>query len=384
MQYPHASTLALTRLLTSTLLALAVLIASSPNARAVTHKRLLSYYPEWAKGQTPPYSAAQIPYTKMTHIAHAFLLLDPAGSGKLTIPSGFVEPLLISRAHAAGVKVMVSIGGGDPVQGNAFAKMAAHPAYRALFIKNVFNFVKANGYDGVDIDWEVPVAPHDTQNCVMLMQAMRVQFPAPKYLLSMAIPSDPRSYGSGFDVPSLAPNLDFINVMTYDFHGPWSDHAGHNSPLFLNPADPGQEGSLADSMDLFANTYGVPAAKLNVGTAFYGYEFDGAQDLWNYCTNCATTTSSWNYGTYIKQRINAQGWVAFRDNVAKAPYLLYQGRSGGLGFLTYDDATSTFTKGNYVLGTRNFGGVFMWSLDADYDGKSQDLLDALHRAFIKY
>jgi chitinase len=47
----------------------------------------------------------------------------------------------------------------------------------------------------------------------------------------------PRSWSVGFDAPALAPILDFINVMTYDFHGPWSDHAGHNSLLALNPGD---------------------------------------------------------------------------------------------------------------------------------------------------
>jgi hypothetical protein len=26
------------------------------------------------------------------------------------------------------------------------------------------------------------------------------------------------------------------------------------------------------------------------------------------------------------------------------------------------------------------GGSFMWSLDADYDGKSQDLMDAMYKA----
>src|SRR5215831_10005307 len=42
-----------------------------------TTKRLLGYYPEWSKTQTPPYTASQIPYAKLTHISHAFLLLAP-------------------------------------------------------------------------------------------------------------------------------------------------------------------------------------------------------------------------------------------------------------------------------------------------------------------
>jgi chitinase len=354
-----------------------------PSFALAGSKRLLAYYPYWAQTNTPSYSAANIPYRKLTHITHAFLLLDEKNIGKVVVPSGLIEPLLISKAHAAGVKVMISVGGGNPAQAAAFSKIAASASTRAAFVRNLNSFVVANGYDGVDIDWEIPVAPHDTNNCIMLMQDLRNQLPAPQ-LLSMAIPSDPRSWGSGFDVPSLSLLLDFINVMTYDFHGPWSDHTGHNSPIFLNPADPGQEGSLADSMDLFETTYGVPAAKLNIGTAFYGYEFDGAQNLWNFCTNCSTTTFSQNYGTYIKQRINKMGWNAYRDSIAKAPYLLNAGTGGPNGFITYDDATSTGAKVNYVLGKRGFGGVFMWSLDADFDGKNQDLLNAMYQAFRRY
>jgi GH18 family chitinase len=53
-------------------------------------------------------------------------------------------------------------------------------------------------------------------------------------------------------------------------------------------------------------------------------------------------------------------------------------------FISYDDPQSTVVKVNYILGERGFGGVFMWSLDADYDGSSQDLLDAMYGAFQKH
>ena len=349
-----------------------------PASMAAAPKRLLAYYTFWSKWNTPAYAADNIPYQKLTHIAHAFLLLDKKNFGNIVVPDGLLEPSLIANAHAAGVKVQISIGGGDPAQAHAFRKISADPALRAAFVQNVYNFVVANGYDGVDIDWEIPVKPRDTENCIMLMQDLRDQFPAPQYLLSMAIPSDPRSWGSGFDVPTLAPLLDFINVMTYDFYGPWSAHAGLNSPLYQDPADPEQVGSIKTSMDLFARIYGVPPDKLNMGTAFYGYEFDSAQRLWDACTDCGNTTFTVNYGTDIKPRIDQMGWVRHRDSVARSPFLLYQGAGGQPGFISYDDAQSTRAKANYVLGERGFGGVFMWSLDADYDGSSQDLLDALY------
>jgi chitinase len=359
-------------------IALFLLVGSLP---LPAQTRLLAYYPMWAKTQTPRYSAAQIPFHKITHIAHAFLAINPAADGSISIDPSLVEPALISGAHAAGVKVLISIGGADASQAPAFASVAKSDVLRKTFARNVHNFVTANGYDGVDIDWEVPNAPTDTQPCILLMQALRAEMPSPGFLLSMAIPANPPGYGTGFDVPSLASILDFINVMTYDFHGPWSNHAGHNSPMILNAADPGLEGSLTTSMDLFEKTYGVPRQKLNFGTAFYGYDFEGAKSLWDIC-NCGKTTTSVNYGTDIKLRINRLGWNSYFDNAAQAPYLLSEGAGQGPGFVTYDDASSTAAKTTLVLATRKMGGMFMWDFSADYDGASQDLLDAMYQAFV--
>ena len=326
------------------------------------------------------YSPAKIPYRKLTHIAHAFLLLDPKGDGSLSVDPGLIQPDLISRAHAAGVKVLISIGGAETAQGVAFAAVARDPDRRAAFVRNVRRFVEEHGYDGVDVDWEVPNAPDDTEPCVQLVRTLRAELPAPGFLLSMAIPSNPPGWGTGFDVPALAPMLDFVNVMTYDMHGPWSDHAGHNSPMLQSGDDPGREGSLASSADLFANTYGVPPEKINLGTAFYGYEFPGATALWGRC-ECRQGTRQVDYGTYVKQRVDKLGWKSYVDESAGAPYLLSQ---NGAGFVSYDDAKSTARKVKYALGTRGFGGVFMWQLAADYDGRSQDLLAAMYRAFRRF
>jgi chitinase len=354
------------------------LVASVAMAQdASPAKRLLGYYPEWSKYNNPPYvySAEQIPYNQLTHIAHAFVLLTAKADGTLDVPQGFVEPALISNAHAAGVKVLVSIGGGDGVQGPRFNRMARSETSRQAFVKNVHSFLTANGYDGVDIDWEIPYEK-DSSDCITLMQELRNELPAGQWLISMATPSDPRSWGRGFDIPALAPIVDFMNVMTYDFTGSWAGYTGLNSPLLQDRADPIQSGSLKTSMDLYQNIYGVPLEQLNIGTPFYGYEFDGADALWAACGTCAVNQQ--NYGDYIKPLLHSSGWQKKVDKSARSPYMV---NSTLPGFITYDNEASTASKTRYILKQRGVGGVFMWELSADYDGKSQDLMDAMYRAW---
>jgi chitinase len=351
----------------------AVSVLSMAQSGADSGKRLLGYYPEWSKTQTPPYTAAQIPYSELTHIAHAFVLLSPGADGSLTIPSGMIEPDLISMAHAAGVKVLVSIGGGDGIEGPRFNIMSASETSRQNFVTNVHELLVKDGYDGVDIDWEVPYV-ENRADCTTLMQELRNELPSP-WLISMAVTADPRYYGTGLDIPALAPIVDFFNVMTYDYYGTWSGATGLVSPLLQDPADPEQAGSVKTSMDLYQYQYGVPLAKLNIGTPFYGYEWDGVDTNWTSCATCASY--SWNYGTYIKQRINAQGWVWGDDPAARAPYLT---NSTIPGFITYDGVGSTKQKVAYVK-KGGFGGVFTWELSADYDGKTQDLLDAMYEVW---
>src|SRR5579863_2117604 len=75
------------------------------NARSLP-KRIVADYVYWSK---PGYSHTEIPYYQLTHINHAGISFNADSS--LSIPSGFLEPGLNHRAHLAGVKVMVLLGG---------------------------------------------------------------------------------------------------------------------------------------------------------------------------------------------------------------------------------------------------------------------------------
>ena len=357
----------------TSLVSVALLCASfslAQNGPNNLSKRLIADYGYWSRTQTPPYSAAQIPFKKLTHINHAGVSFNANGS--LSVPDGFLEPELISKAHAAGVKVLLLLGGD-------FTGMETTVGSISALVANLQAFEAEHGYDGVDIDWEYPSSTLDETTFFNLMSALREAFPSPRYFLS----ADVAPWGgTGYDFPQVTPVVDFFNIMSYDCAGPWTDDGQLNSPIFPDPTNPEPYecepgGSVKEALDIYVQS-GVPVAKINIGTPFYGYFYQNVSALFGPCTNCENTVLSENYGTFIKQRINAKGWQTFYDLYSLVPYMLRA--DGKPGYITYDDSFSTYYRVWYSLWQRGTGGTFMWSLDADYDGRTQDLLVAMYNA----
>jgi len=76
-----------------------VAFAQSATPKQKLPKRIVADYTNGSKYLNPPYDVAQIPFDKLTHINHAGVPWD--ANGVLQVPDGFVEPDLISKAHAA-------------------------------------------------------------------------------------------------------------------------------------------------------------------------------------------------------------------------------------------------------------------------------------------
>jgi chitinase len=341
-------------------------------ARTLT-KRLVGDYGYWSRYQTPPYGAAQIPYKKLTHINHDGVSLN--GDGTLSVPDGFLEPALIRRAHKAGVKVMLLLVGD-------FMALDT-PGLMDTAMSNLWTFMSEKGYDGVDIDWEYPQTAPQRRQFFALMSALRSTFPSPTYTIS----ADVAPWGGwGYDLKNVEPLVDYFNIMMYDCAGPWTDDAQLNSMILWDNSDPEpwecQPGGSAQGAIKVFEGAGVAPEKLNMGMPYYGYVCLNVSELWGVCPNAAHTRDgncddyviTQNYGMFFKQRINKKGWETFYDPIALVPYMLRA--NGRPGFATYDDPSSTYYRTWYSDWKRGLGGTFMWSLDADYDGQSQDLLDA--------
>lgn len=72
-----------------------------------------------------------------------------------------------------------------------------------------------------------------------LLQELRAEFnkESPPLLLAASISGYKEVIDVAYDFRTLGENLDFMSVMTYDYHGAWEKKTGHVSPLYQRAGD---------------------------------------------------------------------------------------------------------------------------------------------------
>ena len=123
--------------------------------------------------------------------------------------------------------------------------MAAKTASsRAEFAKQAYKWIVKYKFDGIDINWEYPGfedgknpgEPEDVENYVHFIKKLKTYFSSKstesgKELLVTAAVGAPasRRKHSYPKTKEICDILDYIHLMTYDFHGGWENVMGHHS-----------------------------------------------------------------------------------------------------------------------------------------------------------
>jgi len=335
-----------------------IMMIASP-VTALGEKRVIGYYPHWLKSDLPP---EKIDLNILTHIIHAFVW--PNSDGTISTYAGMIDANLNYQVHLGGKQILVSLGGWG--NSTAFADVTGDASLRSTFISNIVNFVQQNDYDGVDIDWEFPSSLADRENLTLFMSDLRsaLDMIDSEYLLTMAISSG-NWYGQWFDYEKLVNICDWFGVMTYDFHGGWSSHAGHNSPI-SSPSNC-SDGSVKTALSYLRDQRYIPSTQLLIGIPFYGKMFN-SPELYESFTGDVTDLVYHKIPSYI----NA-GWSRLWDDYSKVPYLL---NSDATKLITYDDSISVALKTEKAI-QENLSGVMIWAIGQDLNNGRQPLLEAV-------
>jgi len=364
----------------------------SPTATpAVSAKRMVGYLPSWAIGHD--YAVGDVPAMNLTHLVYAFAKVTDTGECAMASPkvdpSAFAE-LRRLRTNSHGLQMSISIGGAGA--SDRFPNATNSPEARTRFASSCASFMKQHGFDGIDVDWEYPSDADQKVNFTALLVELRSQLDqlgqndARHYILTIAAPAGPAHYVN-LELDRLASSVDWINLMTYAFHGTWSQVTNFNAPLFASSTDPSSTiQRIIYNTDAAVQAYlgaGVPSDKIVVGVPFYGYGWKGVPDvnngLYQQSAGLPDGTRVPGVFTYRDLKNRYVGtYTRFWHDEAQVPWL-YDSTAGVM--ITYDDPTSVAVKANYVR-SHGLGGVMIWELSTDDVEHSlvSAIFDRLHAA----
>ena len=207
----------------------------------------------------------------------------------------------------------------------------------------------------VSVDWEHPSTPGQGQDYIELLKKLRGELPSPAYLLTSALPAGQWALVH-IDLQKASAYLDSINLMTYDFAGPWTLSCGHHAQLHTpkKPHDDAARTSGSSAVE-YVKSQGVPAQKIVVGIPTYGRSFLGSKKVGD-----AFNGHAGEEGTFEYRDLPRPGSRVFYDEQAMAVYCV--GVDGG--FVSYDDQRTVQVKAKFA-GQQGLGGLFYWTGTGD-------------------
>jgi chitinase len=345
--------------------------------------KVVGYVAGWRNDWTTD----NIDASKLTHINYAFAdIVDGKISSYLENDAANFSVLNALKEENSDLKILISVGGWS--RSKFFSDAALTPESRDIFAQSAIDFLKKYDIDGIDLDWEYPglsgdgnvYRAVDKQNFTLMLKVLREYLDrqseldgrtSDPYLLTIATGAS-QSYLDHTEMHTAQQYLDFINIMTYDFHTGGSPIAGHHSNLYpsksIHFTGPSADKAIQQHIDA-----GIPSHKLVLGVPFYGRSWTGVRSTDNglYQWTSSSERGSAGFDDLRDEYINKNGFTRYWDEEAKAPYLWNPDTET---IFVYDDEESIAHKTNYIK-ARGLGGAMFWEYSSNY---GEELLNALH------
>jgi len=304
--------------------------------------KVVGFYPSWRHSSMP---VSSIPWDKLTRIVYAFAV--PNADGTIDTHDLTMIQELTSEAHAHGVEVYLSVGGGDG--SNNFAWIASKDEYTKHFVKEVKQYIFENCLDGVDIDWEYwsgyrtnTVFPSESSIFVYIVKSLKEELSP--FGLGVSVDLGASHWAGKHFYDDVVQYADDLQIMCYDFSGPWTSPGPHSS---YDQAI--GSGSTVNSTGLayWINYRKWPKEKILLGVPFYGRDFDNG---------------------------GGEG-ITYSDIIKLSPEAYKNDR---INNIYYDGIITMARKSQYVVDNK-LSGIMIWEIGQDSYVDSTSLLTAITR-----
>ncbi|CAF0850254.1 unnamed protein product [Brachionus calyciflorus] len=343
--------------------------------------RLVCYTTNWSQYRPEPgrFFPENIDPSLCTHLIYAFAVLKDGlisafewNDESTSNSKGLYERTTDLKKLNPNLKVLLAVGGWNfgPAQ---FSNLVSNTESVRRFVQHSVQFLKRYNFDGLDIDWEYPAnregsRPEDKINFTKFIQELKNVFVSENLMLTAALAASKSVIDSAYEIDKIIKNLDFINIMTYDYHGAWESVTGLNAPFYSRPEETGEMKFF--NVNFTINYYiqkGAPRDKINIGLATYGRSFKLVNSNENQIGSPSNgpgsagefTREAGFLASYEICKKLIVGWTQRWSQVQKAPYAFSNDQWVG-----FDNEQSYDIKINFMKNL-NLGGAMIWAIDMD-------------------
>uniref|UniRef100_G1QUJ7 Chitinase 3 like 2 n=2 Tax=Nomascus leucogenys TaxID=61853 RepID=G1QUJ7_NOMLE len=344
--------------------------------------KLVCYFTNWSQDRQEPgkFTPENIDPFLCSHLIYSFASIE---NNKVIIKDKsevmLYQTINSLKTKNPKLKILLSIGG-YLFGSKGFHPMVDSSTSRLEFVNSVILFLRNHNFDGLDVSWIYPDQKGNTHFTVLiseLAEAFQKDFTKStkeRLLLTAGVSAGRQMIDNSYQVEKLAKDLDFINLLSFDFHGSWEKPliTGHNSPLSKGWQDRGP--SSYYNVEYAVGYWickGMPSEKVVMGIPTYGHSFTlasaettvGAPASGPGAAGPITEFSGFLAYYEICQFLKGAKITRLQDQ--QVPYAVK-----GNQWVGYDDVESMETKVQF-LKNLNLGGAMIWSIDMDdFTGKS--------------
>uniref|UniRef100_A0A224YVL7 Chitinase n=1 Tax=Rhipicephalus zambeziensis TaxID=60191 RepID=A0A224YVL7_9ACAR len=325
------------------------------------------------------FSLNTLPLSMCNHLIYSYIETDNKTGSLIFRRRGSTGEKNILRSmgmlkhdtSATEVRTLVSYGGGAHLQ--SLLKRVRDHQNMVRFFHEIKRWLVTFGLDGINFHLEGPGPPlckrSDIEAVGNFFKHFR-RFLGWDYIITLQLPAcrdlkcDLRAY------KTMSSDLNYVFLMTFDYKLDDLSKTKLTSGLYNYEGDARTNIESESCLGRWINA-GVPKSKMIPGIATYGHSFTLRDPAHNgvsakldqkhplgYGANFTRTDGYMNYVETCR-RVNYFRWQRHWVKYAATPYIYYKNQ-----WVSYDDKDSVKVKVEWFL-KHWFGGIFVWSLDAD-------------------